>query len=111
VVLAFGYALCWMNAAVGIAVKDPASATNAAIGPMFVLLFASNALVPAATLPGWLQGFARNQPLSVVVSAVRALFSGGAALHYVWLSFAWSAGITAVFFVVAYRLYQRAVAQ
>jgi hypothetical protein len=46
---------------------------------------------------GWLRPFARNQPLSVTASAVRALFESGGATHYVWLSLAWSAGITVVF--------------
>lgn len=110
VIMAFGYSFCWINAAIGIAVKDPASATNASTGPTFLLLFASNALVPTSTLPGWLQPFARNQPLSVTVSAVRALFEGGAAAHYAWLSLGWSAGITVVFFLISYGLYQRSVA-
>lgn len=108
VILAFGYAFCWMNATIGITAKDPASATNASVGPTFVLLFASNALVPVDTLPGWLQGFARNQPLSVTVSAVRSLFEGLPAAHYVWISLAWSAGLTVVFFLTSYALYQRA---
>ena len=73
-ILAFGCAFCWINATIGIAVKDPERATNAGSGPTFLLLFASNAIVPVATLPGRLQSFARNQPLSVTVSAVRALF-------------------------------------
>jgi ABC transporter DrrB family efflux protein len=109
-ILAFGYAFCWMNAAIGIAVKDPESATNAGTGPTFLLLFASNAIVPVSTLPGWLQGFARNQPLSVTVSAVRSLFEGGSAAHDVWLSLAWSAGIAVVFFLIADNLYKRAAA-
>ena len=100
-----------MNAAIGISTKDPESASSAATGPVFLLLFASNAIVPAATLPGWLQPFARNQPLSVTASAVRALFEGGGASHFVWLSLAWSAGITVVFFLTSLGLYKSAAAK
>jgi len=110
-ILAFGYSFSWMNTAIGIAAKDPESAQNAATGPTFLLLFASNAIVPTATLPGWLQPFARNQPLGVTTSAVRDLFQGGAAANDTWISLAWSAGITVVFFLASYALYQRAAAK
>jgi ABC-2 type transport system permease protein/oleandomycin transport system permease protein len=110
-ILAFGYSFSWMNTAIGISAKDPESAQNAATGPTFLLLFASNAIVPAATLPGWLQPFARNQPLGVTASAVRELFQGGAAAHDAWVSLAWSAAITVAFFVTSYVLYQRATAR
>jgi ABC transporter DrrB family efflux protein len=110
-ILAFGYSLCWMNMTLGISAKDPESAQNASTGPTFLLLFASNAIVPTSTLPGWLQPVARNQPLSVTVSAVRELLEGGAAAHDAWLSLAWSAGITLVFFVTSYALYQKAAAR
>ena len=53
-ILAFGYAFSWMNTAIGISAKDPESAQNVAVGPAFLLMFASNAIVPASTLPGWL---------------------------------------------------------
>jgi ABC-type multidrug transport system permease subunit len=69
-------------------------------------MFASNAIVPVETMPGWLQGFARNQPLSVPVSAVRALLEGGPAAHWVWQALAWAAGIFAVFFTVSIALYR-----
>lgn len=110
-ILAFGYAFSWMNAAIGISAGDPESAQNAATGPTFLLLFASNAIVPASTLPGWLQPFARNQPLGVTTSAIRELFQGAPAAHDAWASLAWSAGITAVFFLTSYALYQRAAAR
>lgn len=106
-ILAFGYAFCWMNASIGIVTKDPESATDAGTLPTFLFLFASNAIVPTGDLPSWLQPFARNQPLSISATAVRLLFEGGPAGHFVWLSLVWSAGIAAVCFVVAYRLYER----
>ena len=108
-VLALGYSFCWINAAIGMAVKDPSSAISASTGPTFLLMFASNAIVPTNTLPGWLQPIARNQPLSVTASAIRALFQGEPATHYVWLSIAWSAGISVCFFLVSYSLYTRTV--
>ena len=106
VILAFGYAFSWMYAAIGLATKDPETAQIASILPFFVLMFASNAIVPVETMPGWLQGFARNQPLSITVSAVRALFEGGAAAHWVWQALAWAAGIFVVFFTVSLALYR-----
>jgi ABC transporter DrrB family efflux protein len=110
-ILAFGYTFSWMNAAIGISAGDPESGQNAATGPTFLLLFASNAIVPASTLPGWLQPFARNQPLGVTTSAIRELFEGAPAAHDAWVSLAWSAGITVVFFLTSYALYQRAAAR
>jgi ABC transporter DrrB family efflux protein len=108
VILAFGYAFSWMYAAIGLATKDPESAQIAGILPFFVLMFASNAIVPVDTMPGWLQDFARNQPLSVTVSAVRALLEGGAAAHYVWQALAWATAIFGVFFTLSIWLYRNA---
>jgi ABC transporter DrrB family efflux protein len=105
-IVAFGYAFSWMYAAIGLATRDPETAQVAGILPFFVLMFASSAVVPVATMPDWLQPFARNQPLSVTVAAVRALFEGGPAAHWVWQSLAWSAGILLVFFAIALRLYR-----
>ena len=76
-IILFGYAFIWVYAAVGLAVRDPQTAQIAAILPMFILFFASSAVVPVATMPGWLQPFPRNQPASVVINSVRALFEGG----------------------------------
>jgi ABC transporter DrrB family efflux protein len=108
VVLFFGYAFSWMYAAIGLATKDPETAQIAGILPFFVLMFASNAIVPVATMPGWLQPFARNQPLSVTVSAVRALLEGGPATHWLWQALAWAAGILVTFAVISIALYRNA---
>jgi ABC-2 type transport system permease protein len=107
VILIFGYAFSWVYATIGLATKDPETAQVAGILPFFILMFASNAIVPVATLPGWLQPFARNQPLSVTVTSIRALFESGPAAHWVWQSLAWSAVIFVVFFAISLRLYHR----
>lgn len=109
-VIAFGYAFSWVYAAIGLATKDPETAQVAGILPFFILMFASNAVVPVATMPTWLQGFARNQPLSVTVTAVRALLEGGPSWHWAWQSLAWSAAVVVVFFVLSLRLYRNVTA-
>ena len=75
-VLLFGYAMCWIFATVGLAVGDPETAQAAAFPVLAPLVFASSAFVPVASMPGWLQGWAKNQPVSVTVSAVRDLMLG-----------------------------------
>jgi ABC transporter DrrB family efflux protein len=105
-IVAFGYAFSWMYACIGLATKDPETAQLAGILPFFVLMFASNAVVPVATMPGWLQPFARNQPLSVTVAAVRGLLEGGPTSHWLWQAIAWCVGIFVVFFFLALRLYR-----
>lgn len=109
-VVAFGYAFTWVYAAVGLAVKDPQSAQMASIVPMFILFFPSSALVPVSTMPGWLQPFAREQPATVTIDAVRALLEGGPAPHELWQAVAWCTGIFVVFLVVSLNLYRRATA-
>jgi ABC transporter DrrB family efflux protein len=71
-VLLFGYAMSWIFATVGLAVGDPETAQAAAFPVLAPLVFASTAFVPPETMPGWLQVWARNQPISATASAVRA---------------------------------------
>ena len=104
-IIAFGFAFSWFNATIGLITKDPETAQVAGVIPFFLLMFASSAIVPISTMPGWLQPFARDQPFSVTANAVRALLQGGATHQWIWQSLAWSAGILAVFFVIAVRLY------
>jgi ABC-2 type transport system permease protein/oleandomycin transport system permease protein len=109
-IIFFGYAFTWVYASVGLAVKDPQTAQMAALLPMFILFFASSALVPVNSMPGWLQPFARNQPATVVIDSVRALFEGGPLYHQLWQALAWCASILVIFFVVSLNLYRRATA-
>ena len=109
-IILFGWAFIWVYASVGLAVKDPQTAQLASILPMFILFFASSALVPVATMPGWLQPFAHNQPASVVINSVRALFEGGPLSPDLWQAIAWCLGIFVVFFFVSLNLYRKAEA-
>lgn len=109
-VIAFGYAFSWIYAAVGLAVKDPQTAQMASILPMFILFFASSALVPVSTMPGWLQPFARHQPVTVTIQAVRGLMEGGPVAHPLVQAILWCVAIFIVFFALSLRLYRNATA-
>jgi ABC transporter DrrB family efflux protein len=103
--LAFGYAFSWVFAAIGLAVKEPETTQVAAFLPTFPLIFASSAFVPVANMPGWLQGFASNQPGSVAVTTTRALLGGTPANNTVLNTVLWSLGMLAVFAVIAVYRY------
>jgi ABC-2 type transport system permease protein len=108
-VLAFGYAMSWIFAMVGIAVKDPETAQAAAFPILAPLVFASSVFVPVSTMPGWLQAFAEHQPVSLTASAARQLMIGIPAGNDLLWSIVWIAGIIAVCAPLAVRLYRRSV--
>ena len=107
--LLFGVALSFIFATVGIIVRDPETAQAASFPVMAPLVFASSAFVPVESMPGWLQPFVANQPVSAVITAVRTLVLGGPAVADVLIATAWCLGIIAVAFPVAVWWYRRAV--
>jgi len=106
-VLAFGYSFSWLYATIGLLVKDPETAQMAGFVPLFPLTFASSAFVPVSSMPGWLQAFAKYQPVSVTVNAARALLNGQPAWHWIWQELVWVVVIFALFMPLAVRAYRR----
>jgi ABC transporter DrrB family efflux protein len=104
----FGFAFSWISANVGLAVREPESAQAGGFIWVFPLVFASSAFVPVESMPGWLQVFAANQPITTTVDALRALVLGGPALRPVLATLAWMVGILAVFVPLAVWRYRRA---
>ncbi len=109
-IIAFGYAFSWAYATIGLVTKDPETAQVAGILPFFILMFASSAIVPVSTMPGWLQPFAQHQPLTVTINALRALLEGGAVSPWLWQSAARCAGILLVFATLSVRVYRNTTA-
>jgi oleandomycin transport system permease protein len=105
--VAFGVALSWVAATVGLVVRNPETAQAAGFLWMFPLTFASSAYAPADTMPGWLQPFVEANPISVASDALRALLTGGPARTSVLWSLAWIAGIVLVFAPLAVDRYRR----
>lgn len=110
--LLFGLAVCCVSAYIGLAIKDEESVQAFGLIWVFPLTFVSSAFVPIQTMPGWLQAFANNQPVSIVINTVRYLAigptRGATSLNpHLWQSLVWIAAILAVFGVLAVRAYRR----
>jgi ABC-2 type transport system permease protein len=101
-------ALSWISAAFGVLARSPEAAGGFGFFLSF-LSYPSSAFVPIRTMPGWLQGFALNQPLTHVIESVRGLLLGRpVGTHPAW-AIGWSLGITAVSVLLASLLYRRRV--
>jgi ABC transporter DrrB family efflux protein len=108
VAIVLGLACCVIAAYTGLAIKDEESVQAFGLIWLFPLTFLSSAFVPIQSMPGWLQAFANNQPITFMVNLMRALALGGPIEANLWKSIAWLAGIFLVFVPLAVRAYKRA---
>jgi ABC transporter DrrB family efflux protein len=104
VMLIAGYAFTWVFITIGL-IAGNAQAAQGLSMLVIPFSFISSANVPVQSMPGWMQPFAANQPMSVIINAVRSLMEGGPERigighttgYWVVLSLIWSAGIMVVF--------------
>jgi ABC-2 type transport system permease protein/oleandomycin transport system permease protein len=106
-IVLFGVALTWLGVFIGISVKDVETAQVAGFVWVFPLVFASSLYVPIATMPGWLQAFAKINPLTSLADVTRALLLGGGIASSLWKILAWDAGLILLFMSLAFRRYNR----
>jgi ABC-2 type transport system permease protein/oleandomycin transport system permease protein len=106
--IALGVVVCTVSAYVGLAIRDEESVGSFGLIWLFPLTFISSAFVTVASMPGWLQAFAKNQPVSIVIDEMRSLALGGPLAEHAWQSAVWLVGITAVFVPLAVRSYRKA---
>jgi ABC-2 type transport system permease protein len=106
--LLFGLAISWFMAYVGLRAGNPEATQAASFPVMALLVFASSAFVPTATMPGPLRAYADHQPVTATADAVRSLVIGGATTGRVLAALAWIAGLTVVFAVLAVNRYRKA---
>jgi ABC transporter DrrB family efflux protein len=108
--LAFGLAFSWISAWIGLSVRDVESTQAASFIWIFPLVFASTAFAPLAFLPGWLQAWAKVNPVSVTVDSLRALLTGWPSQSFhLAASLAWVVGILVVFVPLSVSKYRRSV--
>jgi len=107
--LAVAFALClsWLSVFIGMVVRTPGAVQGLMFLIVLPLAFASTTFVRASTLPGWMQGFVKVNPITQLASAVRGLFTGGPVADHLLWTFVWMAGLVAVFMPLAMRAYRR----
>ena len=72
-----GWSLAWIFAWFGTVGRSAQGVQGISLMMMFPLTFLSNAFVPIETMPGWLEAFAKVNPVSTVITAVRDLANDG----------------------------------
>jgi ABC transporter DrrB family efflux protein len=106
-IVLFGVALTWLGVFIGISVKDVETAQVAGFVWVFPLVFASSLYVPIATMPGWLQAFAKINPVTSMADVTRVLLLGGTLSSSLWKILTWDALLIALFMSLAFRRYNR----
>ena len=113
-VVLFAYAFEWTFLLMGMVAGSPQAAQGIAL-IIFPFTFISSAYIPVSTMPEWMRGFAENQPVTMMVNAVRTLSEGAPAEalvghpagYYLLRAVAWSVGLVAVFAPLAVARYRR----
>ena len=108
-VAAFGLTMCWPMAFIGIAARTTESVNTWGFMIILPLTFASSAFAPTASMPGWLQGFVKANPVTSVIDGARGLLLGGPVVRPVVQSLIWMAAILAVFAPLAIARYRRRI--
>ena len=106
--IVFASALSWGPMIVGLLARSAGAIQGTLMMMLFPLTFASNAFVPTDSMPGWLRAFADHNPVSYLVEAVRALWSGAGEWHHATvMTLGWCVAMTVVLMPLAIRAYNR----
>lgn len=107
--LAIAFALCmsWVAVFLGTWLRESGAVQGIGFLVMFPLTFGSNMFVPTSSLPGWLQGWVKINPVTHLTEAIRGLLVGGPVAGPVGWSVLTGAMILAIFAPLAVRTYRR----
>ncbi|MCP3819402.1 ABC transporter permease [Streptomyces sp. A3M-1-3] len=105
--IVFSFAFSWVWTMFGLLLRSEKSVMGVSMMVLFPLTFLSNIFVDPKTMPGWLQAFVNNSPITHLTTAVRELMAGNwPGTELVW-SFGWAGLLVLVFGPVTMRLYNR----
>ena len=113
-ILLFSFAFSWIGIWIGLVVKSVEAAQSGGFIWLFPLTFASAAFVPVSSMPGWLQSFAKYNPITLIVNALRGWFDDGVRqtldIHAgvnALQSLGWIVGVLVVFVPLCVSRYRR----
>ncbi|WP_234983267.1 ABC transporter permease [Demequina sp. NBRC 110053] len=95
--LVFAFSLGWIWTFLSLILRTPGSIMGVASFVLMPLLFGSNIFVDPSTMPGWLQAWVDVNPVSDLVTAVRAFMNDTPVGSELVTTLIWSAGLVAVF--------------
>ena len=99
--------LSWLAVVVGVAAHSAEGASSLS-ALAIILPYLSSGFVPTETLPKVLKTFAEHQPMTPMINTMRNAFLGNPFDGGMFLTaLAWCAGLTVVFYVLSYILFQR----
>lgn len=96
IVLTMGVLIALLADSIGIVASNPQAASQTLTLPVLVLGMVSTGFVPASHFPDWIAPFARNQPISQIVNAIRSLDEGTASAATILPAVWWGLGIAAL---------------
>ncbi len=105
--VAFAWCISWIFAFFGVIARTASSVQGISLLILFPLTFLSNAFVQVSTMPHWLQGFVKANPISHLIAAVRQLANTGTIGHDFWLSALGGLVVVAIFAPLTVRAYMR----
>jgi ABC-2 type transport system permease protein len=106
VLVAFSFAFSWVWTMFGLLLRSDKSVMGVSMMVLFPLTFLSNILVSPDTMPGWLQAFVNNNPITHLVAVVRGLMEGDMGSELAWVV-GWGAVLIVVFGSLTMWLYNR----
>jgi ABC-2 type transport system permease protein len=114
-ILVATYVFTWLFITVGLVAGNAQGAQATATLVVVPLTFVSSAYVPSDSQPSWMQPVSENQPVTVLVNAVRSLMLGGpdaagvghSTTYWVAVSLAWCAAILVAFSSLATARFAR----
>ncbi len=110
--LLMAFVLAWLGAIIGLWLKTVEAVNSIGFSLIFPLTFISSTFINPNFLPSWLQGFAKNQPFTLLLDATRGLLTGYPEVgNKGWMVALYLLIALIVFVPVALKMYERRIGQ